>query len=134
MFDGLTILGIPEAIANLHRAVAPVNDQRIGENAATALEPIAEEARRLVPRDSGDLRDTIGVANELADFGSNGKGVYVGVLRAGADRHVFYAHFIEFGTVTQRASPFLVPAVTKHQDLVLEVLGVSIGQNMIGAL
>lgn len=132
---GFELSGIPEALDNLKRVVAPVNDRRIGENAAAALEPIAEEARRLVPRDSGDLYDTIGVSNELADFGTRGVGIAVGVLRAGGrDAHVFYAHFIEFGTVTSRAQPFLAPAVFKHADLVLKVLGVKIGQDMIGAL
>lgn len=126
--------GLTDALDNLRRAVAPVNDRRIGENAAAALEPVAEEARRLVPQDSGDLHDTIGIANELADFGTSGPGVYVGVLRAGGDRHVFYGHFIEFGTVTQRAQPFLAPAVFKYQDLVFDVLGVKIGEDMMGAL
>jgi len=112
------IRGLETARSNLRRLVAPVNDRRIGENAAAALEPIAEEARRLVPKDSGDLFETIGVSNELADFGSDGKAALVGVLRAGATQgfsHVFYAHFIEFGTVTQRAQPFLAPAVFKHR-------------------
>ena len=128
------ISGVSQAQSNLKRAIAPVNDQRIGENAQAALEPIAEEARRLVPRDSGDLYDTIAVSNELADFGSDGMGIAVGVLRAGSDASVFYAHFIENGTVTSRAQPFLAPAVFLHQDLALEVLGVSIGQDMIEAL
>lgn len=127
--------GIEQALDNLARVVAPVNDRRIGENAQGALEPVAEEARRLVPKDSGDLHDTIGVSNELADFGTDGKGIVVGVLRAGGgDEHVFYAHFIEFGTITNRANPFLAPAIFKHRDLVFETLGVKIGQDMIGAL
>lgn len=134
MFD-FELRGIPEALDNIKRAVAPVNDRRIGENAAVALEPIAEEARRLVPRDSGDLHDTIGIANELDGYGTDGAMTVVGVLRAGdRARHVFYAHFIEFGTVTQRGTPFMAPAIFKHADLALEVLGVRIGEDMIGAL
>ena len=130
---GFSLSGVEEAITNLRRAVAPINDERIGENAAAALEPIAEEARRLVPIDSGDLRNTIGISNQLADFRSDGRAGYVGVLRAGSNRHVFYAHFIEFGTVTQRAQPGLAPAFFKHADLVFEVLAVRINQDVARA-
>lgn len=131
--SGFELWGIEEAIISLRRVLAPVNDQRISENAAVALEPVAEEARRLVPVESGDLRDTIGVSNELADSRTDGKVVYVGVLRAGDNRHVFYAHFIEFGTVTQRAQPFLAPALYKYSDLVFDVLAVRVSQDIARA-
>ena len=128
------LTGIEDAIAALRRAVAPVNDKRIGENAAAALEPIAEEARRLVPVESGDLRDSIAVSTEVAGYGAASRTVYVGPLRAGGSSDVFYAHFIEFGTATQRAQPFLAPAVFKYRELVFEVLGVKIGGDMVGAI
>ncbi|MBD2842705.1 HK97-gp10 family putative phage morphogenesis protein [Erythrobacter rubeus] len=129
--------GLVEMIATVQRIAKPVNDERIGENAAAALEPIAEEARRLVPKDSGDLYQTIGVSNELADYETDGKAVFVGVLRAGADNgyaHVFYAHFIEFGTVTNRAQPFMAPAIFKYQDLVFDILAVKVGEDILGAI
>lgn len=128
------LTGVEDAIAALRRAVAPVNDERIGENAMAALEPIAEEARRLVPVDSGDLRDSIAISNTLADGGANGRAVYVGPVRAGDGKNVFYAHFIEFGTIKMRAYPFLAPAVFKHRELVFDVLAVRIGDDMVRAV
>ncbi|WP_370189252.1 HK97-gp10 family putative phage morphogenesis protein [Qipengyuania sp.] len=127
--------GIDAAIDAVRRVVRPVNNKRIGENAAAALEPIAEDARRLVPVESGDLRDTIRVSLEFADGGfTDGSMVVVGPLAAGDARHVFYAHFLEFGTITMRARPFLGPAIAKHQELVFDVLGERIGRDMIGAI
>lgn len=127
--------GIDAAIDAIHRVVRPVNNKRIGENAAAALEPIAEDARRLVPVESGDLRDTIRVSLEYVDEGfTDGSMVVVGALAAGDARHVFYAHFLEFGTITMRARPFLGPAIAKHQELVFDVLGERIGRDMIGAI
>ena len=126
--------GIDEALDAVRRVVRPVNDERIGENAAAALEPVAEDARRLVPVESGDLRDTIRVSVEYSGEGyTDGRMVVVGPLAAGDARHVFYAHFLEFGTITMRAQPFFGPAIAKHQELVFDVLGKRIGQDMIGA-
>lgn len=127
--------GIDEALDAVRRVVRPVNDKRIGENASAALEPVAEDARRLVPVESGDLRDTIRVSAEYSGEGyTDGRMVVVGPLAAGDARHVFYAHFLEFGTITMRAQPFMGPAVAKHQELVFDVLGERIGQDMIGAI
>lgn len=132
---GFALDGIDGALDAVRRVVAPVSDKRIGENAAAALEPIAEDARRLVPIDSGDLRDTIRVSLEYSDEGfSNGGMVIVGPLAAGDARHVFYAHFLEYGTITMRARPFMGPAIAKNQELVFDVLGERIGQDMIGAI
>jgi HK97 gp10 family phage protein len=125
--------GVEDAIKRLHRAVAPVNDQRVAENAATALEPVAEEARRLVPKNTMALHDSIGV--EIAPGGGSAKfEVIVGVLNAGGRANVFYAHFIEFGTVTMRANPFLAPAVFMHEDLIFDTLALRIGEDITGAL
>lgn len=132
MFD-FELTGVENAIAAVRRAVTPVNDQRIGENAGKALEPVAEEARRLAPVRSGTLRDSIVVSTQLGGYSTDARVVYVGPLTAGGS-DAFYAHFIEFGTVTMRAEPFMAPAVFKHRDLVFEVLGLKIGQDMIGAI
>lgn len=127
----LKFTGVEEALANLRKTAAPVNDVRIGENAAAALEPVAEDARRLAPVDDGDLRDSIGIATSLTEQNEfDGKAVFVGPLGA----NVFYAGFIELGTVKMRAQPFLAPALHENRELVFDVLGSLVGHDMIGAV
>lgn len=123
--------GFREAVSNLRAVAEPVNDRRIGDNAAAALEPVAEDARRLAPVDHGDLRQSIGIAGSLADGNIfDGKAVFVGPLTG----DVFYAGFIELGTVKMRAQPFLAPAVHENRELVFDILGGLIGADMIGAI
>lgn len=131
MIAGLKLKGVEEALASLRAVVAPVNDQRIGENAAVALEPVAEDARRLAPVDDGDLRDSIVVSRSLAEPNAfDGKAVFVGPLMG----NVFYAGFLELGTVKMRAQPFLAPAVHENRELVFDILGSLVGYDMIGAV
>lgn len=127
----LTLEGIEEAIA----AIAQVGNRvhnRIGDNAAEALEPVAITARQLVPVRSGDLRDSIVVSNKFsegAEF-TGGRGVniiYVGPLSS----DVFYAWFLEFGTVYMAAQPFLIPAVDQNEALVFEILGKRVGADIL---
>lgn len=127
----LKFTGVDEALANIRKVSAPVNDNRIGENAAAALEPVAEDARRLAPVDHGDLRESIGITASLTEQNQfDGRAVFVGPLGA----NVFYAAFIELGTVKMRAQPFLAPAVHENRELVFDVLGSLVGYDMIGAL
>lgn len=58
------------------------------------------EARRLVPVDSGQLRDSIGYTYRQSDK----------TLQLYADKH--YAQWIEFGTSRSPAQPFLRPAMS----------------------
>ena len=130
----LSIDGFDEARRRLAEAVRPVNDRRIGTHAAEVLEPIAEDARRLAPKRTGRLADSILVAPTF-EFGgeTDGQSVSVGVLDAGGGG-VFWGHFKEFGTVNQRAEPFLAPALYRNIDLVFEALGKRVGEDMTGAL
>jgi len=128
---GFELRGIDEALGNLRAVVAPVNDKRIGENAAAALQPVVEDAKRLAPVEDGDLRDSIGVATSLAEPNRfDGKAVFVGPLTG----DIFYAAFVELGTVKMRARPYLAPAMHENRDLVFEILGENIGNDMLGAL
>lgn len=84
------------------------------------------EAKRRVPVDSGDLRDSlhiggftkltpafrvIGIYGALP--GPKGSGRHVGVL---AGTKLPYAHLVEMGTRRSRAQPFLRPAVDGNVD------------------
>ena len=125
---GFTLDGVDEARRKLAAAIRPVNDRRIGEHAAEVLEPIAEDARRLAPKRSGRLAASILVAPTFEFTGeTDGQSV------SGGDG-VFWGHFAEFGTVSQRAEPFLGPAIYRNIDLVFEALGKRVGEDMTGAL
>ena len=130
----LDLAGLDEARRKLANVVRPINDRRIGEHAAETLEPIAEDARRLVSVRSGALHDSILVAPTIEFTGeTDGQSVSVGVLEAGGDG-VFWGHFVEFGTVHWPGEPFLTPAVYRNIDLIFTALGKRLGEDMIGAL
>ncbi|WP_370183560.1 hypothetical protein [Alteriqipengyuania sp.] len=131
---GFALDGIDEARRKRADAVRPVNARRIGTHAAEVLEPIAEDARRLVRKRTGRLEASILVAPTFAFTGeTDGQSVSVGVLDAGGDG-VFWGHFEEFGTVFSRGSPFLTPAVYRNIDLVFTALGKRVGEDMTGAI
>jgi HK97 gp10 family phage protein len=126
----LTLVGFEDALERVRKLWGGVHDN-ISGNAHAALEPVAEEARRLAPVDSGQYRDSIVVSTRLAGEPERGRGgaVFVGPLFS----NVFYAWYLEFGTVNMRAQPVLIPAVEANQALVFEVLGQRVGQDILAA-
>lgn len=83
------------------RGVANRPDVR---DAGLALaDAVADDARRLVPVDEGDLRDSI----EAEPAGPSEDAV-ARVTAGGRD--TFYAFLVEFGTADQPARPYLRPA------------------------
>lgn len=124
--------GIDEAIANLGKVGASVKDERISENAMAALEPVAEDARRLAPKDTHELADNIVISPEVRGVNGNVRrngAVYVGPVGAAVD----HAWFVEVGTVKMRAQPYIAPAVHENQELVFDILGSGIGNDMLTA-
>lgn len=87
--------------------------------AMAGAEVVADEARRLVPLLSGNLRDSI-IVSARAIGGSAGSAtvalgggvttVFVGPS-SGGSADGFYGHMIEFGTFTAAAHPFMTPAI-----------------------
>lgn len=70
-----------------------------------AAKPLTDEAKRLVPVDSGELKKSIGVI-AAKDFG-NYTGVYVGPRRGIYAGH--HAHLVEYGTVMRKLDkPILI--------------------------
>lgn len=70
--------------------------------ATSALE-IESDAKALAPVDSGRLRASI-----RANFENR--------LKVTVGTPVEYAPFVEFGTVRQRAQPFLIPAIEANRE------------------
>jgi HK97 gp10 family phage protein len=65
-------------------------------------------AKQIVPVDTGRLRNSI--THEV-----DGKEVYIGT-------NVEYAPPVEYGTIKQKAQPFLVPAATEHDSTYKQII------------
>lgn len=82
-----------------------------------AGEIIADEARILVPVDSGTLRDSISVSDvrlggafSMDRTLGDGAQVFIGPRTRSGPPDGYYGHFLEFGTVKMAAQPFMRPA------------------------
>jgi HK97 gp10 family phage protein len=82
---------------------------------------VVKEARRLVPVDTGFLRDSIHV--EMSSDGSTG------IANVVADAE--YAGFVEFGTRYQSPQPYLRPALKKYRKPYTKELA-EVGAQLIG--
>lgn len=91
-------------------------------------EVIAEEARRLVPVRSGNLRDSIGVATGGLNYSAlslkkGGISVQVGPRQGRGEPHDgFYGHMVEFGTVNMAPQPFMRPAFDSMSGEAMQVI------------
>jgi HK97 gp10 family phage protein len=100
-----------------------IRDELAREMEAQAAKVVAD-MKRLVPVDTGALRDSIGWTWGNAPAGSVSIGTVKGrqfgkiaiTIFAGTrdkslgERDAFYAHFVEFGAVKRPAQPFFFPA------------------------
>lgn len=112
-------LELDRALTRLLKLATP----EVGERALTAgAEVIADEARVLVHRISGELADSIGVSKQAAHYGPSAAagtvGLAGGAVGSGAVTIFvgpaapdgFYGHMEEFGTIHSPAHPFMRPA------------------------
>lgn len=87
-----------------------------------AAEVVVEEAKRIVPVDTGELRRSIRSAfvPAIVNLPRGPKRLRRGAIeiRAGGKR-VDYAGYVEFGTIIARAQPYLRPALynTRQRQL-----------------
>ncbi|WP_338445952.1 HK97-gp10 family putative phage morphogenesis protein [Pelagerythrobacter marensis] len=128
MVPELVVDGFEDALRRIRSITGQVHGN-IGDNAMAALEPVAEDARRLAPVDSGEYRDSIVVADRLAGESTRegASSVYIGPLHS----NVFYAWFLEFGTVNMPAYPVIIPAIEANRELVFEVLGERVANDIL---
>ncbi|MGH3599811.1 MAG: HK97-gp10 family putative phage morphogenesis protein [Pseudonocardiaceae bacterium] len=100
MAKSSAVTGVPE----LKRKLAALRG-KVAQGAADGLvesaQAIRTGARRLVPVDSGKLRDGV-----VIRYRNQGKTAEIGIV----DDDVYYGQFIEFGTSSIHAQPFLAPA------------------------
>lgn len=126
MSDGFSVKvsGVAEIQRRMQDQVPKVEKRVVSAGLRAAARPVVTRARSLVPRDTGQLRKSIGVKVKRYRGA-----VWVGIgPRAGykirtADGRSLnptqYAHLVERGTVHQRAQPFLRPAIdaTKSEQM-----------------
>ena len=98
----LSVAGAAKAQAALTRAAERLKDG-FDRAVADTVVSLANEARQRAPHDTGRLRSAIKSKSD----GGNGE-VYV-------DKSVDYAAYVEFGTSTSPAHPFMGPASETHR-------------------
>lgn len=113
--------GITEAIAALGRVAQAAKRTALAEAATAGLEPILADAKRRVPRLSGDLERSLKVQVWEASENKVELEVY-------SDPEVaFYGPMVEYGTRYSTGQPFLRPAFDAHkgeaEDRVAQILG-----------
>jgi len=120
MDASVRISGLKEVAANLRKLDLRV-ERKLGMQALRAgAKIIVKQARENAPTKTGRLKRAIGVM-AIKDKGKIE--LQVGVKR-GKKRSdlkgAWYAHFLEFGTITRAAHPFITPAVESTQKEVVE--------------
>jgi len=81
---------------------------------------IVAEAKRLAPVDTGQLRDSIAVTDDLdarvyGKLNGAGLSVFVGPVGSTEGGDVYYAKFQEFGWLDNPGSPFMRPAIQSQR-------------------
>lgn len=125
--DGLREL--EHALKQLPKATGKSVLRRILKKRA---KPIADDAKALVPRDEGDLQESIGVSTKLSKRqaklhrkqGRDAVEVFVG---AGA---LPQAHLVEFGSEHNQPKPYMRPAWDANKSSVLDDIGKDLGKEI----
>ena len=102
--------GLSELQSSLRKLPDKLRENALKNASAAGARVIRDDAKRRVPVDSGQLRDSIVVARTFRQRGRRVRlrGAVVIGIKGGAR---FYAHLIEFGTSRRAAEPFMRPAL-----------------------
>ena len=116
----IEILGLTELeekLSNLEEKLSRALDEALEEIA----EKIRDDAKSLVPVDTGALKKSIRVEKkgELQVSVVAGDG---GVINPKTGREVDYAGFVEFGTSRMSPQPYMQPALEKNRDEILRIV------------
>jgi len=101
------INGMDQLLKKLKKLPYEIQEKVVKGAIRASAKPIVQDARRLVPKDSGDLKKSIGVVQRKSKQKNI---VYFSVAPRLKKKHGFLAHFHEFGTVDMPAHPFMRPA------------------------
>jgi len=109
------------------KALGPNVASRVGDQSLRAgAKVIVAEAKRLVPKDSGDLRDSIVTETERKNKDDNERVVLIGFKQPTSGR----AHLTEFGTKNAAAKPFMRPAMDNKAGEALNEMGRVMAQGL----
>lgn len=125
---GKTIFEIKGAreMENLLKALGPRVASKAGDKALrAAARPIVEQAKRLVPADTGALRRSI-----TAQMGRRKKESERVILIGFRPPVSARAHFAEFGTKHHAAHPFMRPALDTRVHQALREMGRVLGDEI----
>ena len=103
----IELSGMDQLLSRLERTnIETVKEKALKKGA----EVIREEMATNAPVLTGNLKENI----EVSDMKTKNSSEYVEV---GPNKDAFYAKFIEFGTIKQKAKPFIEPAfLTKRRE------------------
>ena len=103
--------------------------ERVADRAlSAAADVIIEEAQRLVPEKSGDLKSSITKAKPKSPLFQS-RTILIGFKPPHSRR----AHLTEFGTSKAKAKPFMRPAMDSKSDEALAVMGEKLHAGMTRA-
>lgn len=142
MKAGVEVTGLSDLQAQLENLSANLAAKTLARAALKAFKPVLESAKALVPVDTGLLRDSIRV-KVVKPENPNATAVAVGLriargkgarasevkgLRGSARKAAWRKsaswrwHFVELGTSSQAARPFLRPALNGNAHQVISLL------------
>lgn len=134
----VTIHGLSALNAQLTELGAELAAKALAQAARRAFKPVLDEAKRLVPRDTGALADSLLLAVVRKDENTLAVGIKIGRGRGSKQARLAAAafgegqleglppvrrwHFIELGTSRTPAHPYLRPALDSNASVVIELL------------
>jgi len=117
------IEGAKEMERLLHNLGPQVANKLGMSSLRAAAKPIVQEARRLVPKDTGDLGRSITTKADRQRSGNDTRELKIGFKPPVSAR----AHFVEFGTSKMAAKPFMRPALDSKAKEALDAMGKVLG-------
>lgn len=124
----IEMLGMPELQKKLSTLLPRVQKKVVRSALREAIQPVAAQAQRTAPVQSGLLQLAIKVmSRKFKDRNKFGIQVSTGGL-SGAE--IFYAAFNELGTRHQPARPFMRPALKDNEGAAKTILAKEIGDGI----
>lgn len=146
------VQGLAGLLGQLEQLKTNLAVKALASAARAAFKPVLDDAKRLCPRDSGALADSLRLKVEKPSSGDTV--VKVGIM-VGASRLVKQArmaaaafgesqsvelpparrwHFVELGTSKMAAHPYLRPALDTNAEQVVDLLAAELRKQILAAV
>jgi len=114
----IEIFGMEDVLRKLRKLPEQIQNNVVVGAVRAGTKPIINEAKRLVPIDTGDLEKSIGANRRKTDE----KTVVMFTVspRRGGKYDGFHGHLVEFGTKNMAAQPFMRPAYEKEGEKTID--------------